>query len=92
MYGHCLVPLNETTMFLGGGWNNRWVLCTYREHEMAFSEFTNLHHTIDVHFAFSDAYLLDTDTRTWSEPLAMLGEHAAAACGVVNVSDTGGKK
>ena len=23
MYGHCLVPLNETTMFLGGGWNNR---------------------------------------------------------------------
>ena len=45
-----------------------------------------------MHFAFSDAYLLDTDTRTWSEPLAMLGDHAAAACGVVNVSDTGGKK
>ena len=63
-----------------------------REHEMAFLEFMNLHHTIDVHFAFSEAYLLDTDTRTWSEALAMLGEHAAAACGVVNVSESGGTK
>ena len=29
MYGHCLVPLNETTMFLGGGWNNRLVDGTF---------------------------------------------------------------
>ena len=38
----------------------------------------------------SEAYLLDTESRTWSEPMTMLGQHAAAACGVVYTSEGGG--
>ena len=57
---------------------------------MAFLEFTSFNSC--GLWAFRDAYLLDTDSRTWSEPLAMIGEHAAALCGVVNGSDTLGTK
>ena len=40
----------------------------------------------------SDAYLLDMESETWSEPMTMLGQHAATACGVVNVLEDGGTK